>query len=174
MAGWGVYSAFTATTTNSGNTITAGTVAIAQHAGSTTLYSALEPGPRRLDRQCVRVTYTGSLASSVKLYASSRHHERLRLQPSGRARLGPLVARQHDELHGLHVLLDARTTARSARFATTYAGGVDGKAAGAAWATNDSVDYRFTITVVDDATPNAHTSALCSGAHTFTWEARNN
>jgi hypothetical protein len=59
-------------------------------------------------------------------------------------------------------------------FATTYAAGVTGKAGGAAWATSDAVDYRFTITVNDDATPNAHTSTVSSGAHTFTWEARNN
>jgi hypothetical protein len=58
-------------------------------------------------------------------------------------------------------------------FATTYAAGYDGKAGGATWATNDSVDYRFTITQNDDPTPNAHTTPASSGAHTFTWEARN-
>ena len=45
VAGWGAYSAFTATTTNAGNTITAGTVAISQHAGATTLYSGTNQAP---------------------------------------------------------------------------------------------------------------------------------
>ena len=57
-------------------------------------------------------------------------------------------------------------------FPTTYAGGVDGKASGASWATNDTVDYRFTIYTLDDSTPNAHTSKHDSGAHSFTWEAQ--
>ena len=59
-------------------------------------------------------------------------------------------------------------------FATTYAGGYPGKAGGTAWAQNDTVDYRFTITQNDDATANAHTAVKSSGAHDFTWEARNN
>jgi len=57
---------------------------------------------------------------------------------------------------------------------TSYAAGIDGKAAGAAWAQNDAVDYRFTITVNDDPTPNAHTSEMGTGTHSITWEARNN
>ena len=56
---------------------------------------------------------------------------------------------------------------------TDYASGVAGKSADAAWATNDAVDYKFTITQNDDATANAHTSATSSGSHTFVWEARN-
>jgi hypothetical protein len=55
---------------------------------------------------------------------------------------------------------------------STYATGVDGKAAAATWATNDAIDYRFIITQNDDTTPNAHTSVLTSGTHSFTWEAR--
>lgn len=39
LAGPGAYSAFTAATTNTGNSFASGTVAISQHVGSTTLYS---------------------------------------------------------------------------------------------------------------------------------------
>jgi hypothetical protein len=60
------------------------------------------------------------------------------------------------------------------QFPTTYAAGVDGKAAGAAWSSGQSVDYRFTVYPVDDTTPNAHTTAVDTGAHSFTWEAQNN
>ncbi len=56
---------------------------------------------------------------------------------------------------------------------TSYGAGLDGKAAAATWATNDSVDYRFTISVNDDTTANAHTSVLSTGSHSFTWEAQN-
>lgn len=173
VAGWGAYSAFTATTTNSGNTITAGTVAINQHAGATTLYSSSGAAPGTSIVKCIRVTYTGSLASSVKLYASAGITN------------GSAFNLQVERGSGLsspdNTMNCTGFTASSTAFngtldtlGTTYAGGVDGKAAAAAWATSDSVDYRFTVTVVDDTTPNAHTSALSSGAHSFTWEARNN
>ncbi len=107
IAGWGAYSAFTATTANSGNTITAGTVAIGQHAGATTLYSGSDQGPGSSIVKCVRVTYTGSLASSRAALRLERHHERLGVQPEGRAWLGPLVAGRNDELHRLLVLVDS-------------------------------------------------------------------
>ncbi len=172
VAGWGVYSAFTATTTNSGNTVTAGTVSISQHAGSTTLYSASNQGPGSTTVGCVRVTYGGSLASSVKLYSSSVTNGtafNLKVE-RGSSLSSPDNTMNCTGFSSSSTPYDADLGS----FASTYAGGVDGKAGGAAWATSDSVDYRFTITVVDDPTPNAHTSALSSGAHSFTWEARNN
>ncbi len=55
---------------------------------------------------------------------------------------------------------------------TTYATAPDAR--GSAWNQNDAVDYRFTITVVDDPTPNARATTVSSGAHSFTWEAQNN
>jgi putative cofactor-binding repeat protein len=172
VAGWGVYSAFTATTSNSGNTITAGTVSINQHAGSTTLYSASNQGPGATTVACVRVTYGGSLASSVKLYSSSvTNGTAFNLQVERGSGLS-----SPDNTMNCAGFTSSSTAYNGAlgSFAGTYAGGVDGKAGGTAWNTSDSVDYRFTMTVVDDPTPNAHTSALSSGAHSFTWEARNN
>jgi len=173
VAGWGAYSAFTATTTNSGNTITAGTVAIAQHPGATTLYSSSGAAPGTSIVKCVRVTYTGSLASSVKLYASAgiTNGTAFNLQ----VERGSGLSSPDNTMNCTG--FSASSTAFNGTLDTlntTYGGGVDGKAGGAAWAQNDSVDYRFTVTVVDDTTPNAHTSALSSGAHSFTWEARNN
>jgi len=174
VAGWGVYSAFTATTTNSGNAITAGTVEIGQHAGAIELYSSSGAGPGSGPTpRCVRVSYTGSLASSVKLYTSAGITN------------GSAFNLKVERGSGLTTLDNTMScagfTASSApydaalgSFPATYAAGLDGKSGGAAWTSGNTVDYRFTITVNDDATPNAHTSALGSGPHTFTWEARNN
>jgi hypothetical protein len=173
VAGWGAYSAFTATTTNSGNAITAGTVVISQHAGATTLYSSSGLGPGSSIAKCVRVSYTGSLAASVKLYES------------GAISNGSAFNLKVERGSGLsspdNTMNCTGFTASSTAydgdlgsFASTYAGGVDGKSGGSAWSQNDSVDYRFTISVNDDATANAHTSALASGSHSFVWEARNN
>ena len=172
VAGWGVYGAFTATTTNSGNSITAGTVAIDQHAGATTFYDVSAQGPGASVEKCVRVQYTGSLAASVKLYVSTVTNGTaftLKVE-RGSGLSAPDNTMNCTDFAASSTAYDGALGS----FATTYAGGVDGKAAAAAWATNDAVDYRFTISVVDDATPNAHTSELDSDAHTFTWEARNN
>ena len=67
-----------------------------------------------------------------------------------------------------------RSTTRSTSSRRPTPRGIDGKAAGAAWSSGHSVDYRFTIYPVDDSTPNAHTTAMDTGAHSFTWEAQNN
>jgi len=173
VAAWGVFAAFTATTTNSGNTITAGTVAIGQHAGATTLYSASNQGPGATTVGCVRVTYTGSLASSVKLYASAApsNGDAFNLTVErGSGLSSPDNTMNCTGFSGSSTAFDGTLDT----FATTYAAGIDGRAAGAAWAENDAVDYRFTIEVVDDPTPNAHSASVGTGAHSFTWEARNN
>jgi hypothetical protein len=172
VTGLGTFSAFSATTTNSGNNVSSGTVKIDQHTGATTLYSAANKGPGQTVQGCVRVTYSGSLtASAVKLYTSSGITN------------GANYNLQIERGSGLTTLDGTMSctgfTASSTAFnntlnnmPTTYAAGIDGKSAAATWATSDSIDYRFTISVVDDPTANAHTTANASGNHTFTWEAR--
>ena len=170
VAGLGVFAAFTATTENPGNQIQSGTVAISDNDSGVALYNVTNAKPGDATSKCIRVSYTGSLASSVKLYVSS--------------------GITNGTLYNLSVERGSGTTnfstcagftasstphdAALGTFPTTYAAGVDGKAGGAAWNNGDTVDYRFTITQNDDSTPNAHTSAASSGSHTFTWEARNN
>src|SRR4051794_36011982 len=172
VAGIGTFSAFTSTTTNSGDTYAAGSVQITQHTGATTLYTGSNKKPGDSTVACVRLTYAASLGAAVKLYSSTITN-------------GTLFHLKVERGSGMTTLDNTMScagfTASSTAFdanldtmATTYAAGVDGKAAGAAWAQNDAVDYRFTISVNDDTTPNAHTSAMGTGTHSFTWEARNN
>jgi hypothetical protein len=173
VAGFGTWSAFTATTTNSGNSYASGTVVISQHAGATTLYNASNKGPTSGSTvACVRVTYTGTLPASVELYDSgvsngSTFHLKVE---RGSGLSSPDNTMNCTGFSASSTAYDSDLGS----FPTTYAGGVDGKSGGAAWAQNDAVDYRFTISVNDDTTPNAHTSALSTGTHSFTWEARNN
>jgi predicted ribosomally synthesized peptide with SipW-like signal peptide len=168
----GTYSAFTPTTTNSGNSITAGSVKIDQHTGATTLYTGSNKGPTQTVQGCVRVTYSGSLtASAVKLYGSAgiTNASDFNLKIERGSGLTTLD----------NTMSCAGFAASSTAFdntldqlPTSYGSGIDGKASAGTWATNDAVDYRFTITVNDDPTANAHTTQHSSGAHTFTWEAR--
>jgi hypothetical protein len=179
MAGLAVFvtsAAFTATTSNPGNQIQAGSVAVSDSDGVTgVLYSALnqEPGSGNGPvAKCIRVTYSGSLASDLKLYSSAianGSNFRLKVERGS----GITTPASDMNCTGFTQSSDA-FDATLDTFPTTYAGGLDGKAGGAAWNTGNTVDYRFTVYTVDDPTPNAHTSTQDSGAHSFTWEARNN
>jgi hypothetical protein len=172
IAGFGTWSAFTATTTNSGNSYAAGSVKIDQHTGATTLYTGTDKRPSDSPTvACVRVTYSGSIANAaVKLYSSSITN-------------GSKFHLKVERGSGLDTLdntmscsgFTASSTAFDANMDTlpsTYAAGIDGKASAGSWATDDAVDYRFTISVVDDPTPNAHVTSVGTGSHSFTWEAR--
>ncbi len=172
VAGWGAFSAFTATTSNAGNEISAGSVVISQHAGATTLYSTSNQRPGDPISKCVRVTYGGSLTAAVKLYVSSGVTNGSAFNVKVERGSGLASPDATMNCTGF----SSESTAYNGglgSFPTTYAGGVAGKAGADTWDANQAVDYRFTISVVDDATPNAHTSSQGSGSHTFTWEARN-
>ena len=171
---FGTFAAFTATTTNSGNEIDSGSVKIDDDSGATTeLYDVTNQKPGDSTSACLRIKYNGSLNAAVKLYMSAGVTN------------GTMYNLQVERGSGLTTVDNTRSCAgfsssstvyngNLGSFATTYAGGYDGKAGGAAWAQNDAVDYRFTITQNDDATANAHTAVTSSGPHSFTWEARNN
>jgi hypothetical protein len=174
VAIFGTFAAFTATSANSGNEIASGTVKIDDESGtSTSLYDVADAAPGDSATACIRITYDGSLDAAVKLYLSSAVSN------------GANFTLQVERGSGLTTVDGTRScagfTASSTAYSgdlddlgATYAAGADGKAAGAAWSQGQSVDYRFTVTAKDDSTPNAHTTAVTSGAHAFTWEARNN
>ena len=170
----GVFAAFTATTTNTNNNISSGTVNIDQHTGATTLYSRTGQKPGDTYSACVRVTYTGSLTAAVRMHVSSGITNGTLYNLTVERGSGITAPAADMNCTGF----TASSTAYNGdlgSFPTSYAApGVDGQAAAAAWSTNTTVDYRFTITQNDDTTANAHENVTSSGAHTFTWEARNN
>jgi hypothetical protein len=171
VTGIGTFSAFSATTTNSGNSVSSGTVKIDQHTGATSLYVANNKAPGQSVQGCVRVTYSGSLtASAVKLYASSGITNGANYNLTVERGSGLTTLDNSMYCAGFSASSTAFNNTLD-QFPTSYASGIDGKSAAATWAQNDSVDYRFTITVFDDPTPNAHTTANSSGNHSFTWEA---
>ena len=178
MAGLAVFvtsAAFTATTSNPGNRIESGSVAVSDSDGTTgVLYNALDQAPGAAAgpvSKCIRVTYTGSLAASLKLYSSAianGSNFRLKVERGS----GITTPASDMNCTGFSASSTAFDNTLD-NFPTTYGSGVDGKASGS-WAQNDSVDYKFTVYTVDDSTPNAHTSKVDTGSHSFTWEARNN
>src|SRR3954452_22000913 len=150
----GSFAAFTATTTNTGNNISSGTVAISQHSGATTLYNITNQKPGQSTQKCIRVTYTGSLPSSVELYVSSGITNGTLYNIQVERGTGLTTLDGTMSCAGFSATSTAFTAGALGTFPTAYATGVDGKPAAAAWNTNDSVDYRFTITQNDDPTAN--------------------
>jgi hypothetical protein len=178
MAGLAVFvtsAAFTATTSNSGNRIESGSVAIGDSdAGTGVLYNALDQKPGAVNgpvAKCIQVTYSGSLGAAVRLYrgaVANGDKFRLTVERGSGAAAGSSM-----DCTGFSASSTAFDNTLD-QFPNSYAAGIDGKAGGTAWSQSDAVDYRFTIYTVDDSTPNARTSKYDSGAHSFTWEAQNN
>lgn len=171
LAGIGAYSAFTATTTNSGNTISAGTVSISDSdGGSAQLYNLSAQAPGSPQAKCIRVTYGGSItASAVKLYVDSVANG---VNYSLTVERGSGITAPAADMNCTGFTSSSTVFNNTLNnFPTSYATGIDESSA-TTWSTSATVDYRFTISVVDDSTPNAHTSSNSTGAHTFTWEAR--
>lgn len=171
LAGFGVFAAFSGTTSNTGNTFTAGNVSLSDNDGGTTalfngtLHGNLKPG--NYDR-CIRVTYGGSLDASVKLYTSA-------ITGTG---------------NGLNVTVDKSTIGTAldcSDFGTATATNIFAAAplttldnhadwatglavnpgAATKWVANDAVTFRFRITVTD-----ADAAKTVSGFN-VTWEAQN-
>ena len=170
--GLGTYSAFTSKTTNSGNTISSGTVTLGSNDAGAAMYNVSNQKPGDTVQQCIKVNYTGSLNSTVKLYTTSS--------------LGPLAQ---------YIDLQVRTGSGSptfpgcsgftpdaadlysgtlANFGSTYTnfnnGLLDaGPGSNSFWTNGDSVVYRFTLTLQN----NNAAQGLSVGTHSFTWEAQN-
>jgi len=167
--------AFSGSTADTGNSIAAGTVAIGDNDSGSAMFALT--GMTSSDpavNKCVNVTYTGSLASTVRLYAavSGSLAPYLQLTVTRGTDSSPsfsscsnFTADATDYLgSGAGVIYSGLVSA----YPTTYAGGiVDPKTATPeTWTTNESHSYKFTITL--NSGYNSQTSNV-----DFTWEARN-
>src|ERR1700704_5483357 len=71
LASLGVFGAFTSTTSNSNNSFASGTVVIGDNDANSALYTVSNAKPGTTTSDCIKVTYTGSLASDVHIYTTS-------------------------------------------------------------------------------------------------------
>ena len=170
VAAFGVFSAFSDTTTNTGNQFAAGTVAIGNNATSP-LYdvSNAKPGVASTDH-CIKITYSGSLAATVKVYRSS-------LSGSLGPYLNLTVTKGTGDQENCSDFTPAATgsgvySGTLSAFATDWSTGLalTNASGSSAWSNTNAVTYKFSAQVADD---NA-AKGLSTGTHTFTWEAQNN
>lgn len=175
LAAMGVFGAFSSTTTNAGNTITAGTVSIADNDAGAAMYSISNAKPGESVSKCIKVTYTGSLDADVHIYTTSTigalgQYVELTITPG--TQTTPSFPSCTGFVADSGGALYTGTLANFATAKNSYANGVvDYPGTGTKWAANESVIYQVTATLQSSA-PEAAQGAT-TGAHTFTWEARN-
>ncbi len=172
----GVFGAFSATTTNAGNTITAGTVTIGDNSSGAAMYSLTAAKPGDSVSKCIKVTYTGSLNADVHLYTPSAigslgQYVDLTITPG--TQVTPTFPNCTGFVADSGGALYTGTLAAFGTAKNSYANGVVDNPGTAAtkWVANDSVVYQITATL-QSAAPDA-AQGLTTNAHTFTWEARN-
>jgi hypothetical protein len=175
VAGFGVFGAFTSTTSNAGNDFATGSVTIADNDSNAALYNVTNRKPGDSVTSCIKVTFTGTLPSDVRIYTSSTigtlgQYVDLVITPGTQTTSTfPSCTGFTPDASG------ALYTGTLSNFATTrnsYANGVvDYPASTSSWVQNDSVVYRFVATLQSTAPDTAQ--GLATGSHAFVWEARN-
>jgi len=176
LAGLGVYSAFSSTTTNSGNNFSTGSVTISDNDSNQALYnvSNSKPGDAATS-SCIKVTYTGSLASDVHLYTTSSigsvgQYVDLVVTPGSQS--SPSFPNCTGFTPDASGPIYSGTLLNFANTSNNYANGLlDYPGSTSSWNTNDSVVYRFQVSLQSGAPDTAQ--GLSTGSHSYTWEARN-
>jgi hypothetical protein len=171
FAALGVYSAFSKTTQNDNNRISAGTVDISDNDANAALYSVVPANgakPGDFDEHCIKVTYTGTLPANVKMYRGAitglGSYVNLKIyKGTGNA----FDCTGFSDTNGGTPIYDNTLGG----FGTTFGGGLALTNAGgsATWAQNDAVTYKIRGTLMDDNLAQGGDTGL----HSFFWEAQN-
>lgn len=174
LAGFGTFSAFSSTTTNSGNSFAAGTVFVDDNDAGSAMYSVSNQAPGATTVRCIKVTYGGTMAADVKLYTASAigavgDYVNLTVEKGSGNPTFPNCTGFSAESTVYSGELDDFAAAHG-----SYANGVAAfPGAQTQWNQNDTLVYRFTLSLQDDNNANGGATPLSTGSHAFTWEARN-
>jgi predicted ribosomally synthesized peptide with SipW-like signal peptide len=174
LAGFGTFSAFSSTTTNSGNSFAAGTVFVDDNDAGSAMYTVSNQGPGVNTVRCIRVTYGGTMAADVKLYTTSTvgavaDYVNLTVEKGSGNPTFPNCTGFSAESTVFNGELDEFMSTRD-----SYANGIAAfPGSQTQWNQNDTLVYRFTLSLQDDNNANGGATPLSTGAHAFTWEARN-
>ncbi len=176
LAGIGTFSAFSSTTDNSGNSFAAGTVYISDNDAGSAMYTVTNRKPGDVVQRCILLTYTGTLAADVSLYtASSVGAVASYIDLTVEKGTMPATAFPNCNAGFSGSTIYSGTLANFAATRNSYANGVAAfPGAQTQWNQNDTLVYRFTLTLQDNNNANGGSGGpLSTGAHSFTWEARN-
>ena len=178
-AGGATFAAYTATTQNDGNRIEAGSVKLSDNGDGSSLMSLAAAVPGDTTNACIRVTYDGTLASTVRLYGTttgSGLDQYLDLKvtrgvynPSEPAfkSCSNFQADGTDYIGAGNGVIYNGTLQG---FPDDYASGLVDPLSGSpeSWTNGEVHVYRFDVTL-----QNNFAAQNLDAAQTFTWEARN-
>jgi hypothetical protein len=178
-AGSYTWAAFVATTGNTGNSISSGTVRVSDNDTGTALLALSTALPGATDTGCIKVTYNGSISSTVRLYGTTGgsgldpyidlritrgaynlpepgYDSCTNFQPDSTDYIGA----------GAGVIYDGTLQG----FPDSYAAGLTDPTAGTpeSWTTGEPHVYRMQVTL-----QNSQAAEGLAATQTFTWEARN-
>jgi predicted ribosomally synthesized peptide with SipW-like signal peptide len=177
VAGLATWSAFSATTSNPGNSFAAGTVTITDNDSGTAMFSLSGMKPNDADTGCITVTYTGSLASTVRLYGTTTGtglDQYLNLKVTRGSFSSPpafdsctgFTADATDYIAaGAGVIYNGTLQG----YADSYAAGLVDPTSGSpeSWTTSEAHVYKFEVTLQND-----NAAQGLNATQTFTWEAQ--
>jgi len=177
IVAFGTFSAFSSTTENPGNEFAAGSVAIADNDTGTALYNVSNQKPGDSKTSCIKVTYTGTLASDVKLYlpdaVNSQVAEYTNLDITSGTGAAQNCSDFVPDTAGANVFSGELGT-----FAATYDNYANGLSdlplAKTKWDANDTVTYKVRVELQDTNSANSQSgTGYSTGVHKYVFEARN-
>lgn len=181
LAGFGTFSAFSSTTTNTGNSFAAGTVHVEDNDAGSAMYTVSNQVPGVAVERCIKLTYGGTRAAEVRLYTPTASVGAVADYVNLVVEKGTLAGSPAFPGCGSPGDFTAEGAALFSgeldEFVATknsYANGIPAfPGSQTQWNQNDTLVYRFTLTLQDDNGANGGATPLTTGSHAFTWEARN-
>jgi hypothetical protein len=177
VAGPATFSAFSSTTASTGNLFTAGTVYIEDNDGdSTALLGLTNAKPGDSDTGCIRVNYTGTLDSTVRLYANVWGSLAQYLNVTVTRGIDPMPSFDScltfvpDSTNYIGQGAGVVYSGTLSAFPGSYAAGLVDPIPGSpeTWSNPEPHSYKFTISLANnDAAQGLNASA------SFIWEAQN-
>jgi camelysin-like metallo-endopeptidase len=171
VAGAGTFAAFSGTTGNSANAFAAGTVLLSDNDAGSTMWNVSNRIPGDTVTTCIRLSYTGTLNADVKLYSLSSVDtvdQYLNLTVDKGSMPGATTFPACTGFSSESTIYSG-TVQGFKNSNNSYLSGVGANpGAQTRWNQNDTLVYRFTVTLQNDTGAQGLTSTMG-----FTWEARN-
>jgi predicted ribosomally synthesized peptide with SipW-like signal peptide len=171
VAGAGTFAAFSATSLNAGNTFAAGTVQLSDNDAGSSMYGVTNRVPGNSVTTCIRVTYSGTLAADVKLYSPTSVDtvdQYLDLTVDKGSMPAGTAFPNCTGFSSESTIFTGTVNAFKSSNGSYGAGIAANPGAQSRWNQNDTLVYRFTVTLQNSLAAQGLTSTTA-----FTWEARN-
>jgi hypothetical protein len=170
---FGTFSAFSATTENSGNRIKTGDVDLSDNDTGQALYFDLNAKPGQTFAKCIKVSYNGSLDADVKLYIPGAigalgDYVNLKITPGTQTDTVGTTCAGDFNPEATPVFDGTLSQFKASNYDWDHAL-VDGPGAATHWTNGQSVVYKVEATVQDVAAAEGKDT----NAHALVWEARN-